>query len=140
MHPPPSVPLAIRAWLLFSLPLIVWDAGYVLLRPHTLGPVPAAPGRPGSALPAGRLHAPLWTAYTVYARVDRLYSGESWARGDGLTGAQAVMNLLEAGGYVRYWWATAAGEEQAATTGLLWGFAAAVMTVAKTLLYEREQA
>ena len=36
-------------WLFISLPLVIWDCGYILLRPYTL--------------PGGSLHSPIWVPY-----------------------------------------------------------------------------
>ncbi|KAJ4294958.1 hypothetical protein N0V88_005198 [Collariella sp. IMI 366227] len=42
----PTTPVLL--WLAISLPLVAWDTGYMLMRPHTM--------------PGGSLHWPLWVA------------------------------------------------------------------------------
>src|ERR1700744_2412581 len=45
--------------LAVSLPLVMWDTGYVLGRPHTMI--------------GGKLHEPIYTPYALYASIDYLY-------------------------------------------------------------------
>ncbi|ROT36075.1 hypothetical protein SODALDRAFT_262682, partial [Sodiomyces alkalinus F11] len=121
-------------WMAISLPLVAWDTGYVLLRPHTM--------------PGGSLHRPLWTPYALYGTVDGVYGFKAWDARDGFTAAQGLLNLFESAMYVVYLWlalrgrggrltsrpaAAAAGRQNA--LGLLVGFSAAVMTLSKTVLY-----
>jgi hypothetical protein len=118
--------LATRIWILVSLPLVLWDTGYVLGRPHTL--------------PGGAWHAPLWTPYELYGRVDLIYSPAAWARGEGFTGAQALLNVVETAMYLVYAalvWGRGSSGVGGKRGGLavMVGFAAAVMTLSKTVLY-----
>lgn len=46
-------------WLCVSLPLVAWDAGYVMLRPWSM--------------PGGALHWPMWAPYELYGKVDYIY-------------------------------------------------------------------
>lgn len=89
VHTPTTLTLT---WLAIAIPLVVWDALYILLRPHTL--------------PGGRFHAPIWTPYQLYGSVDKLYGAKAWrASGEGKDGvviAQAFFNLLEVVGYGVY--------------------------------------
>ena len=55
-HTPSNLTLI---WLAISLPLVIWDTGYTLLRPHSM--------------PGGSLHWPLWKPYDLYGRVDHVY-------------------------------------------------------------------
>ncbi|KAK6434473.1 hypothetical protein LTR95_009341 [Oleoguttula sp. CCFEE 5521] len=84
-HTPSNLTLL---WLAVSLPLVLWDTGYILLRPHTL--------------PGGWLHAPIWSAYELYGRVDMVYSPAAYWNGLGFTGAQGTVNLIETAMYGVY--------------------------------------
>lgn len=115
-------------WLAVSLPLVAWDTAYVLLRPHTM--------------PGGWLHAPLWTPYELYGRVDHVYGFKAWDAGVGFTAAQGTLNLVETALYAVYWalWyrnrdggGRVGGREGALAVAV--GFAASVMTFSKTVLY-----
>jgi hypothetical protein len=127
-------------WLLVSLPLVLWDCGYVLLRPHSM--------------PGGKLHRPLWVPYELYGTVDYLYGFPALESRDGFTGAQGAMNVVETLAYAVYLYiAFAYGRPEMRKKGpvallgrrkivgkeaglaVLIGFAAAVMTLSKTVLY-----
>ncbi|KAF3343665.1 hypothetical protein VdG2_07723 [Verticillium dahliae VDG2] len=97
-HRPSNLTLA---WLAISLPLVAWDTGYVMLRPHSM--------------PGGAWHAPLWTPYELYGRIDGVYGIKAYEAGDGFTAAQAFLNIVETLMYLAY--------------------LAAVMTLSKTVLY-----
>lgn len=84
-HTPSNITLL---WLAVSLPLVIWDTGYVLLRPHTM--------------PGGWLHKPIWTPYALYGTVDYVYGKYAWDRNDGFTGAQGALNAVETLGYFVY--------------------------------------
>lgn len=142
----PSIALTI--WLVVSVPLVVWDAGYVLLRPHSM--------------PGGRLHSPIWTPYALYGTVDYIYGWPAFNARNGFTAAQTVMNVVETIGYIYYlvvvyrygatvtsgrgapkvrkgpmWLLT--GEKVVAgkigAIALLVAYSASVMTLSKTMLY-----
>lgn len=144
----PSV--ALTLWLALSVPLVIWDAGYVLLRPHSM--------------PGGRLHSPIWTPYALYGSIDYIYGWPAFNARNGFTAAQTVMNVLETVGYIYYlvvvyrhgatvtngngrgarrtrkgllWLVT--GEKVVAgrvgAVALLVAYSASVMTLSKTLLY-----
>lgn len=122
-------------WLAVSLPLVVWDTGYVFGRPHTM--------------PGGNLHWPLWAPYELYGKVDHVYGFKSWESHSGFTGAQSALNTVESLMYVVYLWLvwrradsrstdvaarrTLSGRDGA--LAVLIGFSAAVMTLSKTVLY-----
>ncbi|KAL9091056.1 MAG: hypothetical protein Q9165_004983 [Trypethelium subeluteriae] len=137
-------------WLALSLPLVAWDTGYVLLRPHSM--------------PGGSLHSPIWTPYALYGRVDHIYGFKAWNAHNGFTAAQGTLNVIESLGYAIYLWILLAygretpagqkGKEVAkAGLGLGWlgegrvvggrlaawavliGFGTSLMTVSKTVLY-----
>ncbi|EGY22156.1 uncharacterized protein VDAG_03594 [Verticillium dahliae VdLs.17] len=132
-HRPSNLTLA---WLAISLPLVAWDTGYVMLRPHSM--------------PGGAWHAPLWTPYELYGRIDGVYGIKAYEAGDGFTAAQAFLNIVETLMYLAYLWlclrrgAPSPAEGPAGrrvVTGreggsaVLIGFSAAVMTLSKTVLY-----
>ncbi|KAM7189248.1 hypothetical protein V8F20_010252 [Naviculisporaceae sp. PSN 640] len=121
-------------WLAVSLPLVAWDTGYVLLRPHSM--------------PGGSLHWPVWHLYELYGRVDGMYGFKQWNLNNGFTAAQGTMNLIESLFYIVYlaiWYRNAqptgrkvaerAVSGRLGAVALLIGFSAAVMTVSKTVLY-----
>ncbi|KAJ2905938.1 hypothetical protein MKZ38_003726 [Zalerion maritima] len=138
VHSPPPILLA---WLFVSLPLVAWDTVYVLGRPHTM--------------PGGKFHQPLYRPYALYGTVDYVYGFKAYNEGNGFTGAQGAMNLVETILYVIYLWmwyanrttvaASKGGKDGGKTMMVLTGrtaakavlicFAAAVMTLSKTGLY-----
>src|ERR1700730_6344055 len=50
-----SIPTWLYAWIVLSSPVVVWDALFVLLRPHTM---------------AGGKYAQYWIPYLLYVKVD----------------------------------------------------------------------
>ncbi|TLS24613.1 hypothetical protein PpBr36_08886 [Pyricularia pennisetigena] len=135
-HTPSTLALA---WLAISLPLVAWDTGYIMLRPHSM--------------PGGTWHSPIWKPYALYGRVDYVYGRERWESNDGFCGAQGTMNIVESLMYLAYLWiwhsnktaAGASGSGAASARGAVTGrsaglamlimFSACVMTVSKTVLY-----
>ncbi len=75
-------------WLFVSLPLVIWDTAYMLLRPHTM--------------PGGKLHSPIWTLYALYGTVDYIYGWPAWDNHVGFSAAQASLNALETIMYIYY--------------------------------------
>ncbi|TLD36949.1 hypothetical protein E2P81_ATG02731 [Venturia nashicola] len=129
-------------WLLISLPLVIWDTGYVLLRPHSM--------------PGGKWHAPIWTMYELYGTIDHVYGFPAWDSHDGFAGAQGTLNAVETAMYGVYLYlAYSYGVAEVGKMGrgspgilgrrkivgreagiaVLVGFSAAVMTLSKTILY-----
>ncbi|KAI3343558.1 hypothetical protein F4824DRAFT_12340 [Ustulina deusta] len=118
-------------WLAVSLPLVIWDCGYVLLRPRTME--------------GGDLHWPLWVPYALYGRVDHVYGWKAFNAGSGFTGAQGFLNVIETIMYIYYavvYYQNAvpvAGTKKVvgrkAAVAVLVAFSAAVMTLSKTILY-----
>ncbi|KAF2125716.1 hypothetical protein P153DRAFT_298823 [Dothidotthia symphoricarpi CBS 119687] len=134
-------------WLTVSIPLVIWDSLYIFLRPHTMA--------------GGKLQWPIWKPYEIYAKIDHVYGWPGWESGDGFGGAQAALNAIEcilyglyvmiiynhslpaaagtgfqAGKGIGTW--LAGGRKVRGKTGnraLIIGFAAAVMTLSKTVLY-----
>lgn len=134
-------------WLFVSLPLVIWDAGYVLLRPHSM--------------PGGDLHWPVWKPYDLYGKVDYIYGWKAYNEHNGFTAAQTALNVVETLMYIYYLYILyahgvssvsqgrgapkrAAGgflsqqrsvEGQPGVIAVLVGYTAGVMTVSKTVLY-----
>ncbi|KAI7487479.1 hypothetical protein D0860_04657 [Hortaea werneckii] len=84
-HTPSNLTLL---WLAISLPLVIWDTGYVVLRPHSM--------------PGGALHAPLWTPYALYGTIDYMYGFKQWDAHNGFTLAQGSFNAVETVAYGVY--------------------------------------
>ncbi|KAK6382192.1 hypothetical protein LTS17_004079 [Exophiala oligosperma] len=131
-------------WLFVSLPLVTWDTGYMLMRPHTM--------------PGGKLHSPIWTPYALYGTVDYIYGWPAWDNHVGFSAAQASLNAVENVMYIYYLITILGNGAQnffaAETMGeffvgsksntvsgpgvakaVLLLFAATVMTLSKTVLY-----
>lgn len=137
-------------WLTVSLPLVLWDSLYILLRPHTMA--------------GGALQWPIWKPYEIYAAIDYVYGWPGWESNDGFGGAQGALNAVETvlyglyvmiiynhsvpaatgtgldvkGGGLGAW--LSGGRKVRGKNGnraLLIGFTAAVMTLSKTVLYCR---
>ena len=141
-HTPSNLTLL---WLAISLPLVTWDIGYVLLRPHSM--------------PGGKYHWPLWVPYELYGRVDYIYGWKAWNEHNGFTAAQTRLNVVETLMYVFYAYIVyTAGRQsvkqgrgaptdggklsesrtvrgQAAGLAVLVGYTASIMTVSKTVMY-----
>ena len=105
---------------------------YVFGRPHTM--------------PGGSLVWPLYEPYILYGKVDKIYGREAWEEQNGFTAAQTTLNLIETVGYsgylyVSFMYGEGEGFGRRSLAGgwgglaCLFGFALAVMTVSKTLLY-----
>lgn len=143
-HTPSNLTLL---WLIISLPLVAWDTGYVVLRPHSMA--------------GGSLHSPIWTPYALYGTVDYIYGWPAYNAHNGFTAAQSSLNIVETVFYLYYLWivyrygrpSAMKGRGAPSPSAVGWlgeakvvpgamggvaalvGFASAVMTVSKTLLY-----
>lgn len=84
-HTPSNITLI---WLFVSLPLVIWDTGYVLLRPYSM--------------PGGSLHWPIWTPYELYGKVDYIYGWKAFNEHNGFTAAQGTLNTIETLMYMWY--------------------------------------
>ena len=131
-HTPSPITLL---WLGISLPLVVWDTGYVLGRPHTME--------------GGWAHWPMYSPYKLYGEVDHIYGWPALHANNGFTAAQGFLNVLETLMYAAYLWlwysrgtaprgqpvtAKAVAGKYGALAVLI-AFSAAVMTLSKTVLY-----
>lgn len=143
-HTPSNLTLL---WLIVSLPLVFWDTGYVLLRPHSM--------------PGGSLHSPIWIPYALYGTIDYIYGWPAYNAHNGFTAAQGSLNVVESVFYMYYLWIVYKHGRPSSTKGrgapkpsaIGWlgeakivpgragaiasvvAFSAAIMTVSKTLLY-----
>ncbi|KAH8663485.1 hypothetical protein BGZ60DRAFT_68622 [Tricladium varicosporioides] len=134
-------------WLFISLPLVAWDTGYVMLRPHSM--------------PGGSVHWPIWAPYELYGKVDYIYGWKAFNENNGFTAAQGALNIVESLMYLYYLYILFVDGKQVAKRGrgalspgvLGWmgeqryvdggkgalaalvGFSAALMTLSKTVLY-----
>ncbi|RYO88509.1 hypothetical protein DL766_009239 [Monosporascus sp. MC13-8B] len=132
-------------WFAVSLPLVVWDSLYVLLRPLTME--------------GGALHWPLWVPYRLYGEIDHVYGWKAFRSRSGFTAAQGSLNVVETALYLAYLWIyfarrQARGEGAGGGSGnrttttttkvlsgrpaavaVLLAFSGAVMTLSKTVLY-----
>ncbi|KAL6909101.1 hypothetical protein GGI43DRAFT_379916 [Trichoderma evansii] len=126
-HAPTTATLV---WLAISLPLVIWDTGYVLLRPLSM--------------PGGSLHWPIWAPYELYGKVDYIYGWKAFNAGNGFTSAQGLLNAIETLMYLWYLAAYFFGKTEGGARvlsgrggarAMLFGYAAAVMTLSKTVLY-----
>lgn len=142
-HTPSNLTLI---WLAISLPLVTWDLTYVFLRPLSMR--------------GGALHWPLWVPYDLYGTIDHVYGWKAYNAKNGFTAAQSFLNLIETVMYTYYLYivyvhgksskaqgrgapkknAGFLGEQRYvegrnAALALVVAYAAAVMTVSKTVLY-----
>lgn len=134
-------------WLAITVPLVLWDTGYILLRPYSM--------------PGGSLHSPIWTPYALYGAVDYMYGWPAYNSRDGFPSGQGMMNLIECTMYTWYLWLVYSHGQPSAEKGrgapkpstagwlgeakvlsgpmaaeaTLWLFSAGVMTLSKTILY-----
>lgn len=131
-------------WLVVSLPLVIWDIGYMFGRPYTM--------------PGGKWHWPLYSPYELYGRVDLTYGVHAYNTKEGWGPCQTAGNVIETLMYLGYLYiAYAYGQEQNAVgrgaptnalsfgrrkivgreagIAVLLGFSAGLMTFWKTLLY-----
>ncbi|KAI9312878.1 hypothetical protein BX666DRAFT_1982837 [Dichotomocladium elegans] len=120
MSPSITPPAWIRAWFFISSFVVLWDAAYCLLRPHTMK--------------GGKWNL-LWRPYNLYAQVDTFYGVVALEEQDGFTSAQAIMNLVETTINFIYLGMLASGKPDNLGRANLVGFSAATLTCAKTVLY-----
>lgn len=125
--------LPILCWAVFAVPFTIWDTAYIFLRPHTLA--------------GHKWHAPIFTPYSDYAAVDRVYGEQAFLEKDGFTAAQGIINMTEVTIYAIYFWIVMAKGNKSVATGkrtvggkagglaVALGLAAGSMTFTKTALY-----
>ncbi|KAK0522436.1 hypothetical protein OC835_006570 [Tilletia horrida] len=111
----------ITVWLIVSSLLVMWDCGYMLLRPHSMK--------------GGKLF-PLWAPYELYGTIDKIYGLDAWNAKEGFPTAQSQMNIPETILNYTYLWIVLFSTSPAArAVAPIIGFTATVMTASKTILY-----
>lgn len=83
-HTPSTI---VTLWLLISSLVVLWDAGFIFCRPHSL--------------PGGSLHF-IWAPYAMYSTVDYLYGWPGYNSKNGFVAAQSAVNILESIMYLFY--------------------------------------
>jgi hypothetical protein len=53
-------------------------------------------------MPGGALHWPLWVPYELYGNVDHVYGWKAWNANNGFTAAQGSLNIVETLMYIYY--------------------------------------
>ncbi|KAI0330653.1 hypothetical protein GY45DRAFT_728389 [Cubamyces sp. BRFM 1775] len=107
----------ISLWFALTIPVIFWDAGYCFFRPRSMV--------------GGDLHW-IWKPYALYQEVDYVYGLKALQNGDGFTNAQSALNIVENFMNIAYLYLAHVSGSPGAP---LLGFASAVMTLSKTVLY-----
>jgi hypothetical protein len=90
----------------------------------------------------GALHWPLYVPYKLYGEIDHIYGWKAFNAGNGFTSAQGTLNVVESLLYLAYLYLWSKGRASDGSfrgrvggLALLLGWAAAVMTLSKTVLY-----
>lgn len=112
-HTPPP---ALIIWLLFSVPLVIWDCGYLLLRPHSME--------------GGSLHRYIWQPYALYGTIDYSYGAIGWNTKNGFVTAQGIMNVFETAMYI--WYLAVLGLRVSTGDGFVRGVASKLNVFART--------
>ncbi|KAH7890236.1 hypothetical protein F5I97DRAFT_625 [Phlebopus sp. FC_14] len=107
----------ITLWFLLTTPVILWDAGYCFMRPRSMR--------------GGDLHW-IWKPYALYQEVDYVYGIKALEENDGFTNAQSLLNIIETSLNLAYVYLAHVCHWPPAP---VIGFAAATMTLSKTVLY-----
>ncbi|KAL7423532.1 uroporphyrin-III C-methyltransferase [Cryptotrichosporon argae] len=123
MPAPAQPPVWVSYWFALSTVVVIWDACYCFFRPRSL---------------VGGDLAWIWAPYNMvpYGLVDYLYGQHALDANDGFTNAQALLNIVESAGNVAFLALQhAAVFRRYRPVAPLVGFAVAVMTTSKTVLY-----
>ncbi|KAF8960013.1 hypothetical protein BDZ97DRAFT_1355474 [Flammula alnicola] len=107
----------IALWFLITAPIILWDAGYVLMRPRSME--------------GGDLRW-FWSGFDMYERIDNVYSVKGYHEKAGFAPAAAISNLVETSLNVAYLYAVYVSPKNIAP---LFGFAGASLTLCKTTIW-----
>ncbi|KAF8259085.1 hypothetical protein EI94DRAFT_1752476, partial [Lactarius quietus] len=118
---PPNTYTWISAWFLLTVPVILWDASYCLMRPRSMV--------------GGDLHW-IWKPYALYQEIDYVYGIKALQENSGFPSAQSFLNLIETALNVFYVYLAHVAKYPAAS---LVGFASATMTLSKTVLYAAQE-
>eukprot|EP01102_Stenamoeba_stenopodia_P010097 TRINITY_DN3002_c0_g1_i1.p1 TRINITY_DN3002_c0_g1~~TRINITY_DN3002_c0_g1_i1.p1 ORF type:complete len:204 (+),score=42.64 TRINITY_DN3002_c0_g1_i1:70-612(+) len=97
-------------WFYISFPIVIWDASYVLTRPHSMH--------------GGSLNA-IFSPYELYITADRRYADIT----DGFVIGQSWLNLIEV------LLGVFACLRRGTPSALVLGYSSALMSLAKTILY-----
>ncbi|KAJ7056695.1 hypothetical protein C8F01DRAFT_1154613 [Mycena amicta] len=111
----------ISLWFLLTAPLMIWDAGYCLMRPRSMA--------------GGDLYW-FWKPYELYGMVDYVYGVKAYENGEGFASAAAILNLLETFANIAYLVGTHLWPFDVAP---LIGYTGATATLAKTILYSSQE-
>ncbi|KAL1746135.1 hypothetical protein HDZ31DRAFT_34816 [Schizophyllum fasciatum] len=122
----------ISLWFLLAAPIIAWDTTYLFFRPRSML--------------GGDLHW-IWKPYEIYQEIDWIYGVRALEEGDGFPNAQAFLNILETLLSFVYLYlahvapssrgspSSSASPTRGSPAAPLIGFAAALTTLWKTVLY-----
>jgi len=109
-------------WFLISAPLVLWDAGYIFMRPRSF--------------PGGDLQW-IWKYYPLYAEIDHMYGIQGYDLKSGFPNAQASMSMVEVVLHLYYVYLQ---HSVGSPIAPLVGFTGAALTLAKTMLYFAQEA
>ncbi|TYJ51884.1 uroporphyrinogen-III C-methyltransferase [Cryptococcus floricola] len=114
----------ISLWMAAASIVVAWDVAYCLCRPRSF---------------AGGDLAWIWKPDNNYGEIDYIYGWKAYNEGDGFTAAQATLNMLEITLAVTYLYLRHSSPRHSSapyhSSALLVGFASALMTWSKTVLY-----
>ncbi|KAJ3994803.1 hypothetical protein F5050DRAFT_1771536 [Lentinula boryana] len=113
--------LWISLWFILTAPLMLWDAGFCLMRPRSMV--------------GGDLHW-IWAFYEFYGDVDHVYGVKAFEDGEGFANAAAVLNVIENIFGILYLTTTHLLPSPLAP---LAGYTGSAMTLSKTLLYVSQE-
>ncbi|KAF9546511.1 hypothetical protein CPC08DRAFT_376352 [Agrocybe pediades] len=114
---PPKRYIWISLWFLITAPIILWDAGYVLMRPRSME--------------GGDLRW-FWRGFDRYERIDKVYSVKGYHEKAGFAPAAAISNLIETSLNLAYLFTVHIAPKDIAP---LLGFAGASLTLCKTTIW-----
>ncbi|KAF8813414.1 hypothetical protein BYT27DRAFT_7180912 [Phlegmacium glaucopus] len=107
----------ISLWFLVTAPIILWDAGYVLMRPRSME--------------GGDLRW-FWTGFEMFERIDHVYSVKGYHDRAGFAPAAAISNLIETSLNLAYLYTVHISPNDIAP---LFGFSGASLTLLKTTIW-----
>ncbi|KAF9048799.1 hypothetical protein BJ165DRAFT_1058650 [Panaeolus papilionaceus] len=107
----------IALWFICTAPLILWDAGYVLMRPRSME--------------GGDLRW-FWSGFELYERIDNVYSVQGYLNKAGFAPAAAISNLVETSLNAAYLYTVYISPRNIAP---LFGFSGAGLTLSKTTIW-----
>ncbi|KAF9532669.1 hypothetical protein CPB83DRAFT_890853 [Crepidotus variabilis] len=111
----------ISAWFAITAPIILWDAGYLLMRPRSME--------------GGDLRW-IWSFFDIYERIDNVYSIKGYYEKAGFGPAAAVLNIIETTLNLLYLYFVHVAPNDMAP---IFGFSGAGLTLAKTTLWALQE-